>query len=87
MKKLLAQGWEKIFQICRVFRDGEYGKTHQMEFTMLEWYRAGGDYGQIMEDCERLLGYLAEAVWHSSAGGYQGQRIDLSIPALSYNFV
>ncbi len=82
MKKLLAQGWEKIFQICRVFRDGEFGNTHQMEFTMLEWYRAQADYGQIMEDCEKLLVFLAERIWHSSAGSYQGRRIDLSIPAL-----
>jgi lysyl-tRNA synthetase class 2 len=81
MKKLLARGWEKIFQICRVFRDGEFGRTHQMEFTMLEWYRAQADYGQIMEDCERLLAHLAEEVWHSPEGSYQGQRIDLSIPA------
>ena len=81
MKKLLAQGWEKIFQICRVFRDGEFGKTHQMEFTMLEWYRAQADYRRIMEDCERLLAHLAEAVWHCPEGNYQGQGIDLSIPA------
>jgi lysyl-tRNA synthetase class 2 len=82
MKKLLAQGWEKIFQICRVFRDGEFGRIHQAEFTMLEWYRARADYEQIMEDCEKLLAFLGETVWHSMAGGYQGQKIDLSIPAL-----
>jgi lysyl-tRNA synthetase class 2 len=81
MKKLLAQGWGKIFQICRVFRDGEFGNTHQLEFTMLEWYRAQADYGQIMEDCEKLLAFLAETIWHSSAGSYRGRRIDLSIPA------
>jgi elongation factor P--(R)-beta-lysine ligase len=43
MKKLLGQGWDKIFQICRVFRDGESGPTHQFEFTMLVWYRAHAD--------------------------------------------
>ncbi|MGC8810297.1 MAG: amino acid--tRNA ligase-related protein, partial [bacterium] len=38
MKKLLGEGWDKIFQICRVFRDEEISALHQIEFTMLEWY-------------------------------------------------
>ena len=56
MKKLLGRGWDKIFQICRVFRDREIGPTHQIEFTMLEWYRANADYRSVMEDCEKLIG-------------------------------
>lgn len=55
MKRLLARGMEKIFQICRVWRDREGGAHHQVEFTMLEWYRAGADYRVLMEDCEALL--------------------------------
>jgi elongation factor P--(R)-beta-lysine ligase len=80
MKKLLAQGWDKIFQICRVFRDGEIGPTHQIEFTMLEWYRARADYHTIMEDCERLLLYLAKKVFRSSELFFQGNPISLSPP-------
>jgi elongation factor P--(R)-beta-lysine ligase len=80
MKKLLGQGWEKIFQICRVFRDGEIGPTHRIEFTMLEWYRAHADYRRIMEDCERLIGFLAEKVLKKRVIGYQNLRIDLSGP-------
>jgi elongation factor P--(R)-beta-lysine ligase len=80
MKKLLGDGWEKIFQICRVFRDGEIGSTHQIEFTMLEWYRANADYLRIMEDCERLLGYVAAEVFGKREISYQGKTIDLTPP-------
>ena len=80
MKKLLGQGWDKIFQICRVFRDGEIGPTHQIEFTMLEWYRANADYRQIMEDCEKLIGVLTEKVSKMKTINYQGREINLSAP-------
>ncbi len=78
MKKLLGRGWDKIFQICRVFRDGEIGSTHQIEFTMLEWYRANADYRLIMEDCERLLGYAAAEVLGTKEIPYQGNLIDVN---------
>jgi lysyl-tRNA synthetase class 2 len=81
MKKLLAQGWDKIFQVCRVFRDGEISDTHQIEFTMLEWYRAYADYRTIMEDCEGLLEFLGQEILERSDLWYQGKRIDLSPPA------
>lgn len=80
MKKLLGQGWEKIFQICRVFRDGEMSRTHRIEFTMLEWYRAGADYRKIMEDCEALLDFLAREVLGSAKWSYQGREVAFSPP-------
>ena len=55
MKKLLAAGMERIFQIAHVFRNGERGSLHHPEFTMLEWYRAGATYRDLMADCEGLL--------------------------------
>jgi len=55
MKRLLARGMKRIFQICRVWRDAEGGDQHQVEFTMLEWYRAGADYHALMDDCQGLL--------------------------------
>jgi lysyl-tRNA synthetase class 2 len=61
MKKLLAAGEPRIFQLARVFRDGERSATHHPEFTMLEWYRAGSDYRALMADCEALVTACAEA--------------------------
>ena len=44
MKRLLAAGYERIFQICRCWREGERGALHVPEFTLLEWYRSNSDY-------------------------------------------
>ncbi len=55
MKKLLAAGMPKIFQLARVFRNAERSRTHHPEFTMLEWYRADSGYRDLMYDCEALL--------------------------------
>jgi lysyl-tRNA synthetase class 2 len=60
MKRLLARGCEKIFQICPCFRKGEIGRLHLEEFTMLEWYRSRADYQDLMSDCEDLLRFIAQ---------------------------
>lgn len=59
MKKLLAAGMPRIYQLCHVFRNGEGTRLHSLEFTMLEWYRARADYHAIMDDCEALLRHCA----------------------------
>ncbi|MDH4319066.1 MAG: EF-P lysine aminoacylase EpmA [Desulfobulbaceae bacterium] len=58
MKMLLADGAEKLFQICHCFRKGERGRLHLPEFTMLEWYRTGWSYKELMNQCEELIGVL-----------------------------
>lgn len=55
MKKLLAAGEERIFTLSRVWRNREGGPRHAVEFTMLEWYRAGERYETLMEDCAAIL--------------------------------
>lgn len=55
MKRLLAAGYPDIYSICRVYRDGETGRKHQPEFTMLEWYRLGMGLTEIIDDTLRLI--------------------------------
>lgn len=54
-KKLLAAGEQRIYYLGHVFRNGERGRLHHPEFTMLEWYRAGEPYQRLVEDCMGLL--------------------------------
>ncbi|MFA6500149.1 MAG: EF-P lysine aminoacylase EpmA [Desulfurivibrionaceae bacterium] len=77
MKRLLAAGIPKIFQICKCFRKGERGDRHLPEFTMLEWYATQSDYRDLMADCEALLRHLAVAMGKEGVLEWQGCRIDL----------
>jgi lysyl-tRNA synthetase class 2 len=61
MKRLLADKCGPVFQICKVFRNGEVSLAHNPEFTMLELYRPNADYRQVMEDLEEALAAAEEA--------------------------
>jgi lysyl-tRNA synthetase class 2 len=55
MKRLLAEGWMRIYAITPCFRRGELGERHNPEFTMVEWYRAGAGVGDVVGDTEQLV--------------------------------
>jgi len=76
MKRLLAAGYPKIFQISHCWRQAERGSRHLPEFSMLEWYQPAADYRILMDECERLL----QALCPSSLLSWQGQTVDLTGP-------
>lgn len=62
MKRVLANGLSRIYQICPCFRAEESGPHHHREFTMLEWYRAGAGTQDLMAEVESLVGAAAQAI-------------------------
>jgi lysyl-tRNA synthetase class 2 len=80
MKRLLAAGFPRIFQICKCFRQGERGRLHLPEMTLLEWYRLNSNYLDMMNECETLIGHIARQVSSKNMISYQGSEIDLTPP-------
>ena len=80
MKRLLAGGLERIYQVCRCFRAEEEGVHHQREFTMLEWYRAWADLDAIIDDTEALVAHVARAVRGAAVVHVGGRAIDVTPP-------
>jgi elongation factor P--(R)-beta-lysine ligase len=78
MKRLLAAGYEKIFQLCRCWRAEERGHLHLPEFTLLEWYRAGADYCGLMDETEDLIREIARSMATGDRLSFQGMEIDLT---------
>ena len=80
MKRLLASGYPRIFQICKCYRRNERGHKHLPELTMLEWYAAGIGYREMMVECEALIRHVAR----QSIGGerivYGANEIELALP-------
>ena len=80
MKRLLAAGVPRIFQICKCFRHGERGRLHLPEMTMLEWYRIDSNYEDIMDECEALIAAVARKIGSEDILTYQGKEIALTSP-------
>jgi lysyl-tRNA synthetase class 2 len=75
MKRLLAAGYNRIFQISRCFRKGETGRCHNPEFTMIEWYRSDEGYFSLVDDARGLLAAACNAVYGRDCFVYQGHTV------------
>ncbi len=75
MKRLLADGWERIFQLGRCFRRGELGAQHNPEFTMVEWYRGNAGVEDVVRDTEQLAAAVSGGVFR-----VDGRTIDARPP-------
>jgi lysyl-tRNA synthetase class 2 len=82
MKRLLArEGFGRCHQIARVFRDGEVSRTHNPEFTLLEFYASPGDAASVMRDLEELIAEAALALNGTTVlAGPQGKPLELQAP-------
>ncbi|MCX7958322.1 MAG: hypothetical protein N3B13_04680 [Deltaproteobacteria bacterium] len=79
MKRLLSMGYGNIYQICRFFRNGEYGKLHNPEFLGLEFYETDKDYFDTMNTTENLIRFIVEKN-SLEVKNKSGQTIDFSRP-------
>jgi len=80
LKRLVVGGFERVFEIARVFRNEGLSTRHNPEFTMLELYQAYADYNDAMALTEELVAYLASALVGTTSLVYAGRSLDLAVP-------
>jgi lysyl-tRNA synthetase class 2 len=80
LKRLVVGGFEKVFEIARVFRNEGLSPRHNPEFTMLELYQAYADYGDLAVLVEDLVSGLASELCGATTISYQGRELDLTPP-------
>ena len=80
LKRLIVGGFEKVYELGRMFRNEGMDTRHNPEFTMIEMYQAYTDFHGMMDLTENIFGYIADKVIGSRKITYQGEEIDLSSP-------
>jgi lysyl-tRNA synthetase class 2 len=80
LKRLLVGGFERVYEIGRDFRNEGVDRTHNPEFTQLEFYWAYADYYQVMELTEQMVCFVADRVLGGRVLTYQGHEINLEPP-------
>lgn len=80
LKRLVVGGFEKVFEIARVFRNEGISPRHNPEFTMIELYQAYADWTDMMSLVEEMVAHLATEIHGTTSISYQGRDLDLSVP-------
>ena len=80
LKRLIIGGFERVYEVGRIFRNEGISTKHNPEFTMLEMYQAYGDYNELMDLTEEMLLEVAQKVVGSACFVYQGVELDFSRP-------
>lgn len=80
LKRLVVGGFEKVYELSRVFRNEGISTKHNPEFTMIELYEAYSDMEGMMELTENMVAYVAKEVLGTTKINYQGQEVDLIPP-------
>ncbi len=80
LKRLIVGGFEKVYEVGKNFRNEGIDRSHNPEFTMLEWYEAYTDYQYQMNQFEELVAHLARKITGDTKVTYQGKEIDFTPP-------
>lgn len=80
LKRLLVGGFEKVYELARNFRNEGIDRTHNPEFTMLEFYWAYADYKDLMKLNEEMFTHLAKKIHGGTKFEYEGRSIDFKAP-------
>ena len=80
LKRLIVGGFDRVYEVGRLFRNEGMDATHNPEFTSVETYQAYADYNDVMEMVEELYAYVASTVCGSTCVPYEGQMIELKAP-------
>ncbi len=80
LKRLIVGGFEKVYDLNKNFRNEGIDRSHNPEFTMIEWYEAYTDYHYQMKQFEDLVAHVAKTVTGSTKVMYQGKEVDFTTP-------
>jgi lysyl-tRNA synthetase class 2 len=80
LKRYIVAGFPRVYTICQNFRNEGIDKSHNPEFSMMEWYEAYTDYVYQMKQVEDLVSFVAKSIHGSYTVEYQGIKIDFSTP-------
>ncbi len=87
LKRLIIGGFNKVYEICKDFRNEDLDSTHSPEFTMIEWYQAYADYEDMMKLTEDMFEYIATELNGSQSIEYHGKQLSFKAPFKRVSFI